>query len=268
MDACGRSATEFIMNAVKIASILLAQIAIGISIFLGFSSVKKFKPTFFSSQSIMAGACWILIAAGMGFNKQFFFAFGLLCLCAWWQFRAEKMVNGKMWLSIVAGLSASLGVQWLAAFPPDSIPNGCPPSLGYLFVSSIYIGGFLVAATYFTTFFVFQKEENSLEMAAAGFSVVLIAAAVRFIALLLTMSLLSQGGGEWAKTFIRDTTSYQSDGVLFSMRCLLGLIFPLLLSFLGWRLAKANRPRECSGIAVALALSVLLGEALAIYLRI
>ncbi len=130
-------------------NLVLAVAVAAATIFLGFLPTRTIRSAFFAQESLRAAIAWGLIAVVSPpaiVHYQIFIA--ILCLGAWWQFRSDKALNGKMWLSIASGLGISLGVMLILAVTPRAYPPGWTQEAHAFLLASIYLGGAVIGLAY------------------------------------------------------------------------------------------------------------------------
>ncbi len=142
--------------------LILAVATASATIFLGFLPTKDIAPAFFARETGKALMAWIVVALLSPpaiFHYPLFFAF--FCFAAWWHFRRDNALTGKMWLSIASGLGISVGVMFILAVSPRAYPPGLPPLPETLLLASIYLGGAVIGLAYVCVALVLSTKVNS-----------------------------------------------------------------------------------------------------------
>lgn len=119
------------------------------TIFLGFLPTRNIRSPFFAQEIFKALGAWVFIAifSPPGIQHYYFFI-AILCFGSWWQFRRDKALSGKMWLSIASGLGISIGVMLILAVTPRAYPPGLSNLSQTLLLASIYLGGAVIGLAY------------------------------------------------------------------------------------------------------------------------
>lgn len=130
-------------------NLVFATAAASATIFLGFLPTRNVRSEFFGRQVLNALFAWVLIAlASPSAIRHFHFIIAFLCFSSWWQFRRDRALSGKMWLSTASGLGISVGVMLILAVTPRAFPPGLPPLHQDLLLASIYLGGAVIGLAY------------------------------------------------------------------------------------------------------------------------
>jgi hypothetical protein len=130
-------------------NLIMAVAVASATIFLGFLPTRNIRAAFFAREAIKAALAWVFIAMSSPpaiIHYPFFIAF--FCFSSWWQLRRDKILSGKMWLSLASGLGISLGVVLLLAVTPRAYPPGLIQPTESLLLASIYTGGGVIGLAY------------------------------------------------------------------------------------------------------------------------
>ncbi|HEY0256378.1 MAG TPA: hypothetical protein VGC39_02960, partial [Candidatus Methylacidiphilales bacterium] len=130
-------------------NLVLTVVVASATIFLGFLPSRNIRSPFFAQEVFKALVAWIVIAVFSPPGIQHYYGFiAILCFGSWWQFRRDKALSGKMWLSIVSGLGISIGVMLILAVTPRAYPPGLSNLGQTLLLASIYLGGAVIGLAY------------------------------------------------------------------------------------------------------------------------
>jgi len=131
------------------ANLILAVATASATIFLGFLPTRNIRSSFFAGEILKALIAWIFIALiSPPAIQHYYFFIAMVCFASWWQFRRDKALSGKMWLSIASGLGISVGVMLILAITPRAYPAGLTSLERPLLLASIYLGGTWVGLAY------------------------------------------------------------------------------------------------------------------------
>ncbi len=129
--------------------LILAVATASATVFLGFLPTKSISSSFFAREALVATFLWAIVAfSAPAEAMHYMLAIGLFCGGAWWKFRHDRMLNGKMWLSLSSGLGISLAVVLILVKTPQGYPPELPSHIGGLLLASIYLGGSIIGLTY------------------------------------------------------------------------------------------------------------------------
>jgi hypothetical protein len=129
--------------------LVLAIAAASATIFLGFLPTRNIRSPFFMQETFKALVAWVFIAMfSPPAIRHYYFFIAILCLGSWWQFRRDRALSGKMWLSIASGLGISIGVMLILAITPRAYPADLPNPTRTLLLASIYLGGAVIGLAY------------------------------------------------------------------------------------------------------------------------
>lgn len=129
--------------------LVLAVTVASATIFLGFLPTRNIRSPFFMQETFKALVAWVFIAMfSPAAIRHYYFFIAILCFGSWWQFRRDKALSGKMWLSIASGLGISIGVMLILAVTPRAYPAGLSDLSRTLLLASIYLGGSVIGLAY------------------------------------------------------------------------------------------------------------------------
>jgi len=130
-------------------NLVLAVIVASITIFLGFLPTRNIRSEFFAPQIVPCLFIWACIAfVSPSAIRHYYFFICFLCFASWLQFRRDRSLSGKMWLSIASGLGISVGVMLILAVTPRAYPPGLSDLNRSLLLASIYLGGAVIGLAY------------------------------------------------------------------------------------------------------------------------
>lgn len=130
-------------------NLILAVATASATIFLGFLPTKDIKSTFFAREAGKAIFAWGLVALTSPHKILHYpCLLAFFCFAAWWHFRRDRALNGKMWLSLASGLGISIGVMFILAVTPQANPPDLPLLNETLLLASIYLGGAIIGLAY------------------------------------------------------------------------------------------------------------------------
>ena len=136
------------MNLYPLDLVLALAVAWGL-IFLGRLPTKLLRLEVFYRQIGLAGLAWMVVAGlAPGSVLHFHIFIGLLCLFAWWRWREDHGLSGRLWLSVASGLGISLGVVLILAVTPGAWPVGALLPRQGLVLLGTYLGGAVVGLAY------------------------------------------------------------------------------------------------------------------------
>jgi hypothetical protein len=123
---------------------LVAAVAVGWGlIFLGRLPTQFLRMKFFYRHIGLAGLAWMVVASvSPGSILHFDVLIGLLCLWAWWRWRGDHGLSGRLWLSVASGLGISLGVVLVLAVTPHAFPANLGGEI--LFLLEVSVGGAVI----------------------------------------------------------------------------------------------------------------------------
>ncbi|MFA5264937.1 MAG: hypothetical protein WC378_14025 [Opitutaceae bacterium] len=258
------------MHAAALFPLLLSELAIGIAALLGFLSIERETARFFKFHSLVAAACWVLVSILVAGQARYpYLGFGIVCLCAWAQFRGGRLFKGKMWLSLAAGLGLAFGVTGLARGYPGSLPAGCPVGLGFWFFSRIYAGVPLIAVAYMAFAFAFASPGETIDAPGR------LRTALKMIPWfvlgrgLWSLAILGIAAGkapEWTRAFLASGFGTAAGASFLFVRVGAGLALPAFLAVSLLRNMPAKDPRTERTSVLLLCVAVVMGELLALML--
>ena len=112
----------------------------------------------FYRQIGFAGLAWMVVGILSPASISHFPIFiGLLCLLAWWRWRGDHGLSGRLWLSVASGLGISLGTVLILAMTPGAYPAGLGRQI--LFLAEVYLGGAVIGLAY--VLFVFTRKKST-----------------------------------------------------------------------------------------------------------
>lgn len=130
-------------------NLILAIAVASATIFLGFLPTRNIRSEFFTRQVLLAVFAWAFIGiASPSAISQYHFIIAFFCFASWWQFRRDRALGGKMWLSMASGLGISIGVMLILAVTPRAYPPTLPQPGQDLLLASIYLGGAVIGLAY------------------------------------------------------------------------------------------------------------------------
>jgi len=254
-------------------NLVLAVAVASATIFLGFLPTRNIRSPFFAQEAIKAALAWVFVAmVSPAAIMHYHFIIAILCFGAWWQFRRDKALSGKMWLSIASGLGISIGVMLILAVTPRAYPPGLPEQSRAFLLASIYLGGAVIGLAY-VSYVLIQGSAtrsgiaNELVQRYVGLLLVLVLVrAASFIGPCLIALVTYKGGLE----------NVSEEYLFFNQRflinhfvefkgvvALLGLVLPYL-AFMAWRSTNSGNQHRAS---LALAGVGLVGLMTEIFIR-
>ena len=130
-------------------NLILAVAVASATVFLGFLPTRNIRAGFFTQQVLLAIFAWALIGlTSPPAISHYHYITGFLCFASWWQFRRDRTLAGKMWLSVASGLGISVGIMLILAVTPRAYPAGLPQPTQSLLLASIYLGGAVIGLAY------------------------------------------------------------------------------------------------------------------------
>lgn len=130
-------------------NLILAIAVASATVFLGFLPTRNIRSEFFTRQILFAVFAWAFIGVvSPSVISQYHCIIAFLCFASWWQFRRDRALGGKMWLSIASGLGISIGVMLILAVTPRAYPPTLPQPGQDLLLASIYLGGAVIGLAY------------------------------------------------------------------------------------------------------------------------
>jgi len=238
-------------------NLVLAVATAAATIFLGFLPTRNINSRFFGQEAIKAALLWFFIAmASPSAISHYHIFIALLCFGAWWQFRRERALNGKMWLSIASGLGISIGVMLLLAVTPRAYPADLPELNRMLLLASIYLGGGVIGLAYVTYILI---------QGAATRSGVTSELVQRYAELLLMLA-IARAAILWIAIYLQHGFDLLLKGALPVTTGLLlvlaGLLLPLF-AFAAWQALGKRATTQAGMILAGLGLMGFLAESLA-----
>lgn len=154
-------------------NLILAVATASATIFLGFLPTKTIRSSFFGMEALKAALMWGAVALVVPAQViHYYLFFALLCGGAWWQFRNDLALRGKMWFSVASGLGISLGGMLILATTSAYLPVS-PLTFRHLelnqmnsidqavLIISIYLGGAVIGLAYVTYILTRQASTKS-----------------------------------------------------------------------------------------------------------
>jgi hypothetical protein len=130
-------------------NLILTVAVASATIFLGFLPTRNIRSPFFAQEIFKALVAWVFIAIfSSPAIRHYYFLIAILSFGSWWQFRRDKALSGKMWLSIASGLGISIGIMLILAVTPRAYPIGLSDLNRALLLASIYLGGAVIGLAY------------------------------------------------------------------------------------------------------------------------
>ena len=130
-------------------NLILAVATASATIFLGFLPTKSIRSEFFAGEALKAAIAWIFVAISSPPAIVHYHIFvAILCGGAWWKFRRDNALSGKMWLSIASGMGISIGVMLILGVTPRAYPPALTQPSQTLLLASIYLGGAVIGLAY------------------------------------------------------------------------------------------------------------------------
>ncbi|PAW78910.1 MAG: hypothetical protein B9S32_05890 [Verrucomicrobia bacterium Tous-C9LFEB] len=127
-------------------NLLCVSLAAGISVYLGFLSLRTTPRRFFVHMSFVTILLWAAAAflSGRGLGV-FIVGCGIVSMMAWRQFCLERDFLAKLWLSGVSAFGGTLILLSLVVLPPNR-----PEGVTAWFITSVYFGAFVLTASFIT----------------------------------------------------------------------------------------------------------------------
>jgi hypothetical protein len=250
------------MSPILLLALFGASLAAGLTFLLGFVPVQYLRSGFFTRHALVAGAAW-LATAGLFYHIAFL-VIAAACSLSWWNFRQDKILQGKLFLSLAAGLGLTYG---LLATGLIRLPPLFPTQMREWVIVGVYASAALSAATYLLLATAWScnpadfKGRDLLQRQTGIFFVALIA---RTLILGSAIYLLSQH--EDGQELFSELLQIDHLGWLLIVRIIFGLLIPAAVGF--WVLKRLAHQRDEwePKLILPLGFSMLVGELIALRL--
>jgi hypothetical protein len=91
---------------------------------------------------LKACGAWALVGlTSPGPVRHWYFIFAIICMVSWLRLIRDRALDGKIWLSIAAGLGISIGIVFFIQAAPALCQGTLPMQEYLLLLASIYLGG-------------------------------------------------------------------------------------------------------------------------------
>ncbi|MFQ3671361.1 MAG: hypothetical protein SNJ84_07865 [Verrucomicrobiia bacterium] len=239
-----------------------ACLAAGLTFLLGFVPVQYLRAGFFTRHALVAGCIW-LSAAAVHFNLAFLFV-AAACSLAWWNFRADHILQGKLFLALAAGLGLTYGIFGAGLI---RLPPLVPAAVQHWVIVGVYASAGLLAAGYLTLATAWScnpadfRGRDLLQRQTGILIVALIARSLILGSALYAVALHPDSG-----PLLGELLNPGSLGWVLALRILCGLIIPALVA--GWILTRLRRTQDEwePKLALPMGVSLIIGELIALRL--
>lgn len=248
------------MSPALLFALFGACLASGLTFLLGFVPVQYLRAGFFTRHALVAGMIWLGVAC-FHFNLAFLVV-AAACSLAWWNFRADHILQGKLFLALAAGLGLTFGIfgTGLIRLPP-LVPSGVQE---YVIVG-VYASAGLLAAGYLTLATAWScnpadfRGRDLMRRQTGILTVALIARALILVSALYAVTTHPDGGA-----FVEELLQFSQLGWLLALRMICGLLIPALVA--GWIFARLRHSQDEwePKLALPMGLSLVIGEVIAL----
>ncbi len=257
------------MKLLAICLTVLAELAMGSAMFVAWQDTRKIRKSFFEFN---AAICVLIFLALSLWQAPLFspFLISLFLACAsLWHFRREHFFRGRMLLKGAGLWGITFGLSALAS--SSGFLKNIPPDVAWLFVVQLAGGSLLLGgvngAMILGHWYLLMRNLDFIHLRRAS---IVVAALVAGRALLLaaTLILLNRLDPLFAHSFISPLLDPNQNLFFFSMRIFWGLLLPGGLAWMIWRCARSGSNQSATGLLYLAEVSVLIGETMAVYLKI
>lgn len=239
-----------------------ACLAAGLTFLLGFVPVQYLRAGFFTRHALVAGLIWLGVAV-VHFNLAFFFV-AAACSLAWWNFRSDQMLQGKLFLALAAGLGLTYGIFGAGLI---RLPPLVPVSIQHWVIVGVYASAGLLAAGYLTLATAWScnpadfRGRDLMQRQTGIFVIALIARTLILGSALYVAYQDPEGNPLWEAL-----TQLGSLGWLLALRVVCGLIVPALAAL--WIFTRLRRTLDEwePKLILPMGASLILGELIALRL--
>ena len=257
------------MKLSVICFIVLAELAIGSAIFVAWQDTRKIRKSFFEFCSGLSAAIFLTISIWQAPLLSPFALCFLLAAAALGHFWREHFFRGRMLLKGAGLFGITFGISALAA--GSGFLKGVPPELTWLFLVQLAAGALLLGGVHGAMilghwYLIMHKLDFSHLRRASKIFAALVAG--RALLLVVTLLLLTQMNPLFAHSFISPLLDPNQNFFFFSMRIFWGLLLPGGLAWMIWRCAKSGSNQSATGLLYLAEVSVLIGETIAVYLKV
>lgn len=257
------------MNIFVTGMIVLAELANGSALFVAWQDTGKIRKSFFEFSSALCAVIFLAISIWQApLLSPFLFSF-VFAVVALWHFWREHFIRGRIFLKCSGLVGITFGIAALA--DGSGYLKDVPPNLVWLFLvqlaaGSLLLGGVHGAMVLGHWYLIMHKLDFShLRRASLVFSAVL---AGRMLLLIATLVLLHRLDPLFAHGFFSSLMDPNQNLFFFSMRVFWGLVLPGALAWMIWRCARSGSNQSATGLLYLAEVSVLIGETMAVYLKV
>ena len=257
------------MKLIPIFFILLAELAIGSGFFACFQDAKKIRRSFFEFNAAFAAVIFLIISL---WQLPQLSLFGLCFLFAggsFWSFCREHFVRGKIFLKLSGLTGLAFGLYTLA--DGSGLFRSVPGSLMWLFLLQMAAGAFLLGGVHGAMvlghWYLLMRDLDFSHLRRASILLGALIAA-RALLVLLSISFIRYSDPLFAEAFVAPLLDPNQNLFFFVMRLFWGLALPGALAVMIYRCARSGSNQSATGLLYLAEVSVLIGETLAVYLKI
>jgi hypothetical protein len=249
--------------------IVLAELAIGSAMFAALQDSKQIRKSYFEFCSGLSAAVFLAVSIWQAPLISPFVLSFLLAVAALGHFWKEHFFRGRMLLKGAGLFAITFGISALAA--GSGFLKGIPSGLAWLFLVQLAAGALLLGGVHGAMvlghwYLIMHKLDFSHLRRASVVVAALIAG--RALLLVATLLWLRHANPLFAHSFISPLLDSNQDLFFFSMRIFWGLVLPGALAWMIWRCAKSGSNQSATGLLYLAEVSVLIGETMAVYLKI
>lgn len=257
------------MNILATCLIVLAELATGSALFGAWQDASKIRKSYFEFIAGLAAVIFVALSTWQApllspFLISFLFAGGSL-----WSFWREHFFRGRVFLKCAGLVGITFGVFALA--DGSGFIRNVPHELAWIFLVQLAAGSLLLGGVHGAMvlghWYLLMRNLDFSHLQRASLIVAGLIAG-RALLLVATLLLLRRLDPLFAHGFISPLFDANQNLFFFSMRVFWGLVLPGGLAWMIWRCAKSGSNQSATGLLYLAEVSVLIGETMAVYLKV
>jgi len=257
------------VNIFATCLIVLAELAIGSTLFGAWQDARKIRKSYFEFIAGLAAAIFLALSLWQAplfspFLLSFLFSGGSL-----WSFWREHYFRGRVFLKCSGLVGITFGIYALA--DESGFVKNIPHELAWIFLAQLAAGSLLLGSVHGAMllghWYLIMRNLDFSHLQRASLIVAALIAG-RTLLLVATLFWLKHLDPLFAHGFISPLFDANQNLFFFSMRIFWGLILPGGLTWMIWRCAKSGSNQSATGLLYLAEVSVLIGETMAVYLKI
>ncbi|MBV9463617.1 MAG: hypothetical protein JO317_05255 [Verrucomicrobiae bacterium] len=244
------------MRLSTIVWLVLTELASGSLFFAALQNSRAIRRSFFEFGAGLS--CVLFGAAAFLQGSRLFGIAAALAACAWMAYRLEQGGVGRL-LAIFSSLFGGSGLTHLALVASN---GPAAKLLVFTALAGAVVLGAVHGSMVLGHWYLIMRDLDfsHLRRAAKIFGAILAARALTVVALPIAL--------RGVAPLLAYSVAPARDPFFFTMRVFWGLILPGALAWMIWRCARSGSNQSATGLLYLAEMSLLIGETLAVYLRV